>query len=111
MEIAKGIKPSARGEIEITAINEVYMKKSLLKVEKLGRGLAWIDTGNHDDLLEAGNFIKAIEKRQGMQVSCPEEIAFRKGWIDNQKLLEIAKPLNKTNYGKYLTKLAKGQIF
>lgn len=111
VEIAKEIKPSERGEIEITSINEVYMKKGLLKVEKLGRGLAWLDTGNHDDLLEAGNFIKAIEKRQGMQVSSPEEIAFRKGWIDNEKLLEVAKPLNKTNYGKYLTKLAKGQIF
>lgn len=111
VEIAKNVKPSARGEIEITSINEYYMNKKLLKVEKLGRGLAWIDTGNPEELLEAGNFIRAIEKRQGMQVSCPEEIAFRKGWIDAEKLLSIIKPLEKTSYGKYLKKLAEGKIF
>ena len=111
IEIAKNVKPSARGEIEITSINEYYMNKKLLKVEKLGRGLAWIDTGNPEELLEAGNFIKAIEKRQGMQVSCPEEIAYRKGWIDNEKLLSSIKHLEKTNYGKYLKKLAEGKIF
>lgn len=111
VEIAKNVKPSARGEIEITSINEEYMKKKLLKVEKLGRGTAWIDTGNYEELLEAGNFIRAIEKRQGMQVSCPEEIAFRKGWIDSEKLLSIIKPLEKTSYGKYLKKLAEGKIF
>ena len=111
VEIAKNVKPSARGEIEITSINEEYMNRKLLKVEKLGRGLAWIDTGNPEELLEAGNFIKAIEKRQGMQVSCPEEIAFRKGWIDSEKLLSVIKPLEKTNYGKYLKKLAEGKIF
>ena len=111
IEIAEKVKPSARGEIEITSINEEYMKRKLLKVEKLGRGLAWIDTGNPEELLEAGNFIRAIEKRQGMQVSCPEEIAYRKGWIDAEKLLSIIKPLEKTNYGKYLKKLAEGKIF
>ena len=111
VEIAKNVKPSARGEIEITSINEYYMNKKLLKVEKLGRGLAWIDTGNPEELLEAGNFIRAIEKRQGMQVSCPEEIAFRKGWIDAEKLLSIIKPLEKTSYGKYLKKLAEGKVF
>lgn len=111
VEIAKNVKPSARGEIEITSINEEYMKKGLLNVEKLGRGLAWIDTGNPDELLEAGNFIKAIEKRQGMQISCPEEIAFRKGWINSEQLLSILKPLEKTNYGQYLKKLAEGKIF
>lgn len=110
VNIAKTVKPSARGEIEITSINEEYMKKGLLKVEKLGRGLAWIDTGNHDDLLEAGNFIRALEKRQGMQVSCPEEISFRKGWINKEKLLEVSKLFEKTNYGKYLIKLADGEI-
>ena len=111
VEIAEKVKPSARGEIEITSINEEYMKRKLLKVEKLGRGLAWIDTGNPEELLEAGSFIRAIEKRQGMQVSCPEEIAYRKGWIDAEKLLSIIKPLEKTSYGKYLKKLAEGKIF
>ena len=111
VDIAKNITPSERGELEITSINEIYMKKKLLKVQRLGRGLAWIDTGNCDELLEACNFIKAIEKRQGMQVSCPEEIAFRKRWIDSEKLLSVAKLFEKTNYGKYLKKLAEGKIF
>lgn len=111
VEIAKNIQPSARGEIEITSINEEYMKMKKLKVEKLGRGLAWFDTGTHDDLLEAANFVRTVEKRQGMQVSCPEEIAFRKKWIDKDKLIEIAKPFMKTEYGKYLKNLAEGKIY
>lgn len=111
VEIAKNVKPSARGELEITSISEEYMKRKQLKVEKLGRGLAWFDTGTHADLLEAANFVRTIENRQEMQVSCPEEIAFRKGWIDKEKLLEISKPYMKTDYGKYLSKLAKGEIF
>ena len=111
VEIAKNIKPSARGELEITSINEEYMKRKQLKVERLGRGLAWLDTGTHADLLEAANFVRTIENRQGMQVSCPEEIAFRKKWIDKEKLLEIIKPFLKTEYGKYLKNLAEGKIF
>ena len=111
VEIAKNIKPSARGELEITSINEEYMKRKQLKVERLGRGLAWLDTGTHADLLEAANFVRTIENRQGMQVSCPEEIAFRKNWIDKEKLLEITKPFLKTEYGKYLKNLAEGKIY
>ena len=111
VEIAQKIKPSARGEIEITSINEEYMKKRQLKVEKLGRGLAWFDTGTHTDLLEAANFVRTVENRQGMQISCPEEIAYRKGWIDEEKLLEISKPYLKTEYGKYLKNLAEGKIY
>ena len=111
VEIAQNIKPSARGEIEITSINEEYMNRKQLKVEKLGRGLAWFDTGTHADLLEAADFVRTIENRQGMQVSCPEEIAYRKKWIDKEKLLEILKPYLKTNYGKYLKNLAEGKIY
>jgi len=110
VEIAKTIKPSARGEIEITSINEEYMKMRKLKVEKLGRGLAWFDTGTHDDLLEAANFVRTVEKRQGMMVSSPEEIAFRKGWISREKLLELSEIFMKTEYGKYLQNLANGEI-
>lgn len=110
IEIAKKIKPSARGELEITAVNEAYMKKKRLKVEPLGRGLAWFDTGTHSDLLDAANFVRTVEERQGMQVSCPEEIAFRKKWIDSEQLLKISKPYFKTNYGKYLKNLAEGKI-
>ena len=93
------------------SINEEYLKQKRLKVERLGRGLAWLDTGTHADLIEAANFIKTIENRQGMQVSCPEEIAFRKKWIDKEKLLEIIKTFLKTDYGKYLRDLAEGKIF
>ena len=110
VQIAKQVKPSARGEIEITAVNEEYLRQKRLKVERLGRGLAWLDTGTHSDLLEAANFVKTIENRQGMQVSCPEEIAYRKKWIDKEKLLEIIKPFLKTEYGKYLKNLAEGKI-
>lgn len=111
VEIAKNIKPSARGEIEITSVNEEYMNRKQLKVEKMGRGLAWFDTGTHADLLEAADFVRTVENRQGMQISCPEEIAYRKKWIDADKLLEISKPFLKTEYGKYLENLAKGNIY
>ena len=90
--------------------NEEYLRQKRLKVERLGRGLAWLDTGTHSDLLEAANFVKTIENRQGMQVSSPEEIAYRKKWIDKEKLLEIIKPFLKTEYGKYLKNLAEGKI-
>ena len=110
IEIAKNVKPSARGEIEITSVNAEYLKRKKLKVERLGRGLAWFDTGTHADLLEAADFVRTIENRQGMQVSCPEEISYRKGWINKEKLLEISKPYLKTNYGKYLSSLAKGEL-
>lgn len=106
VEIAKNVTPSARGEIEITSINEEFMKRKKLKVEKLGRGLAWLDTGTHDDLLEAGNFVKTIEKRQGMQIACPEEIAYRKGWIDEEQLSKLSDKFMKTEYGKNLKELS-----
>lgn len=108
IEIAKNVKPSARGEIEITAVNEEYMKRGKLKVELLGRGMAWLDTGTHDSLLEAGNYVAAIQNRQGLYVSCIEEIAYKKGFIDKEQLLKLAEPLLKTEYGKYLVKVSEG---
>ncbi len=110
IDIAKNVKPSARGEIEITSINDEYMKRGKLTVEKLGRGMAWFDTGTHDALLETASFVQTIEKRQGMQVCCPEEIAYRKKWIGKEKLLEISEPFMKTEYGQYLKNLAEGKI-
>ena len=110
VEYAKNLKPSARGELEITDLNRIYLEKKALNVELLGQGFTWLDTGTHSDLLEAANFVKTIENRQGMQVSCPEEIAYRKKWIDKEKLLEIIKPFLKTEYGKYLKNLAEGKI-
>ncbi len=110
IDIAKNVKPSARGEIEITSINDEYMKKGKLTVEKLGRGMAWFDTGTHDALLETASFVQTIEKRQGMQVCCPEEIAYRKRWINKEKLIEISQPFMKTEYGQYLKNLAEGKI-
>lgn len=104
-EIAKNLKPSARGELEITALNNEYLKLGQLKVELFGRGLAWFDTGTHDRLLEASNFVEAIQKRQGLFISCIEEIAFRLGYIDEKQLEEIAKSLAKTEYGEYLLDL------
>ena len=108
VEIAKNVKPSARGEIEITSINNEYLRRGTLHVETLGRGFAWLDTGNHDMLLAAADFVSSIQKRQGMYVSCIEEIAYRRGFIDKEQLLELAKPLMKTEYGKYLTEVANG---
>ncbi len=108
VEIAKNVKPSARGEIEITSINNEYLSRGQLHVETLGRGFAWLDTGNHDMLLAAADFVSSIQKRQGMYVSCIEEIAFRRGFITADQLLELAKPLLKTEYGRYLTEVANG---
>ncbi len=108
VEIAKNVKPSARGEIEITSINNEYLRRGTLMVETLGRGFAWLDTGNHDALLDAADFVAAVQKRQGMYISCIEEIAFRRGFIDREQLLKLAEPLMKTNYGKYLVEVANG---
>lgn len=105
VEMAKQIKPSHRGELEITTLNQMYMDAGKLKVEQLGRGFAWLDTGTHDSLLEASQFIHTIEKRQGFKVACLEEIAYRKGWISREAVAEQAKILAKTGYGKYLTQL------
>ena len=107
IEIAKNVKPSARGELEITSINEEYMKRGQLKVEKLGRGMTWFDTGTHDALLETASFVQTIEKRQGLQVCCPEEIAYQKGWITAEQLSKLADKYMKTDYGKYLKELVK----
>lgn len=105
VEIVKNLKPSARGELEITAVNEIYLKKKRLSVNLLGRGYAWLDTGTFESLLEAGKFIEIIEKRQGYKIACIEEIAFKNGWINREKLLEIAEPLKKSGYGEYLGKI------
>lgn len=107
IEIAKNVKPSERGELEITTVNEEYLKKDKLKVELLGRGFAWLDTGTHDSLIEAGQFVQTIEHRQGYKVACLEEIAYNNGWISKEKILEIAKPLAKNGYGEYLYSLVK----
>ena len=106
VKVAKTIKPSKRGELEITTINQVYLKEKQLKVELMGRGYAWFDTGTHDSLLEAANFIQTIENRQGLKVACLEEIVFEQGYISKERLQELAKPLLKNEYGKYLQRLA-----
>lgn len=108
VEIAKNVKPSARGEIEITSINNEYLRRGSLHVETLGRGFAWLDTGNHDALLDAADFVAAFQKRQGLYISCIEEIAYKRGFITREQLLDLAKPLMKTQYGKYLTEVADG---
>ncbi|WP_455944852.1 glucose-1-phosphate thymidylyltransferase RfbA [Leyella stercorea] len=109
VKIAKNIKPSARGELEITTVNQEYLKRGELKVQTLQRGFAWLDTGTHDSLSEASTFIEVIEKRQGQKVACLEEIAFKKGWITKEKLVEVAQPMVKNEYGKYLLRLAEGK--
>ena len=108
VEIAKNVKPSARGEIEITSVNNEYLRRGNLKVETLGRGFAWLDTGNHDMLLEAADFVAAFQKRQGLYISCIEEIAYKRGFIDREQLLKLAEPLLKTAYGQYLVDVANG---
>lgn len=108
VEIAKNVKPSARGEIEITAVNNAYLERGDLKVETMGRGFAWLDTGSHDSLLDAANFVAAFQKRQGLYISCIEEIAYKRGFINKEQLLKLAEPLMKTDYGKYLVEVANG---
>ena len=108
VEIAKNVKPSARGELEITAVNNEYLRRGDLRVETLGRGFAWLDTGSHDSLLDASDYVAAVQKRQGLYVSCIEEIAYRRGFINREQLLKLAEPLMKTNYGKYLVEVANG---
>mgnify|MGYP000992110206 CR=1 FL=1 len=108
VEIAKTVKPSARGEIEITSVNNEYLNRETLSVETLGRGFAWLDTGNHDMLLAAADFVSAFQKRQGLYISCIEEIAYKRGFIDKEQLVKLAQPLLKTDYGKYLMEIAEG---
>ena len=106
MARAKEVKPSHRGELEITTLNEMYMHDGALRAQMLGRGFAWLDTGTHESLLEAAHFVQTIETRQGLKISCPEEIAFRSGFIDRDQLIKLAKPLQKNQYGQYLLRLA-----
>lgn len=108
VEIAKNVKPSARGEIEITSVNNEYLRRGNLKVETLGRGFAWLDTGNHDMLLAAADFVSAFQKRQGLYISCIEEIAYKRGFINEEQLKKLAQPLMKTEYGQYLMEIAQG---
>ncbi len=109
VEVAKQIKPSARGELEITSVNQAFLQAKELKVQLLGRGFAWLDTGTHDSLTEATNFVETLEKRQGLKISCLEEIAYRKGWISKEKLKELAQELSKNGYGQYLLDLVKSK--
>ena len=110
-DIAASIKPSARGELEITDVNRAYLQQGELNVELMGRGMAWLDTGTHESLLEAGQFIATIENRQGLKIACPEEIAYRKGYIDAAQLEELAQPLKKNGYGHYLLQLLNSKVF
>jgi glucose-1-phosphate thymidylyltransferase len=110
-DIAASIKPSPRGELEITEVNATYLRQGQLSVEIMGRGYAWLDTGTHDSLLEAGQFIATLEKRQGLKVACPEELAFRNGWIDAAQLAALAQPLAKSGYGQYLLKLLGEKVY
>jgi glucose-1-phosphate thymidylyltransferase len=110
-DIAASIKPSARGELEITDVNRVYLEKSQLQVEVMGRGMAWLDTGTHDSLLDASQFIATLEKRQGLKVACPEEVAFRKRYINSEQLERLAEPMKKNEYGQYLLRLLQEKVF
>ena len=110
VEIAKNVEPSERGELEITAVNNEYLRRGKLKVELFGRGMAWLDTGTHKGLLDASNYVEAVQTRQGLYIACLEEIAYRKGYISREQLLELAKPLMKTDYGKYLVKVSQESL-
>lgn len=110
VEKAKGLKPSARGELEITDLNKLYLEEGNLRVKLMGRGMAWLDTGTHESLMQASNFIATIEQRQGLKVACIEEIAYRNGWIDGDRLRDLAKPLEKNQYGQYLLSLLKDDL-
>jgi glucose-1-phosphate thymidylyltransferase len=107
IDIAKGVQPSDRGEIEITSVNNVYLKQNRLKVELFGRGMAWLDTGTHQSMLDASNFVEAVQKRQGLYIACIEEIAYRRGYIDAAQVEKLAQPLSKTEYGQYLLGMLK----
>jgi glucose-1-phosphate thymidylyltransferase len=111
VEIAKALKPSPRGELEITDLNRVYLERGALDVQVMGRGHAWLDTGTHDSLIDAAQFIQTLEKRQGLKISCPEEIAWRQGWIDDEQLRRIAAPLAKSGYGQYLLRIIDERVF
>jgi glucose-1-phosphate thymidylyltransferase len=110
VDIAKNVTPSERGELEITSINQEYLNRGELNVELLGRGFAWLDTGTHDALMEAGQFVQTIENRQGYKVACIEEISYRNQWIDKESLIKLAEPLGKTGYGQYLIEIANEKI-
>lgn len=109
VDLASSLKPSARGELEITDLNRLYLEKSQLRVEKLGRGYAWLDTGTHESLLQASSFVQTVEERQGLKISCPEEIAYRMGWINKENVIKTAEPLRKNGYGQYLLNLLDGE--
>ena len=107
LDIVASLKPSARGELEITDVNRTYLENGKLNVELMGRGMAWLDTGTHESLLQAGNFVETIEERQGLKIACPEEIAYRAGWITTEHLVALAEPLHKSGYGRYLLDLIR----
>jgi len=109
-DIASSVRPSGRGELEITSVNQAYLERGQLNVQTMGRGFAWLDTGTHESMLEASQFIHTLERRQGLKVACPEEIAWRNGWIDRDQLLALAEPLAKSGYGAYLQAVARGNI-
>jgi glucose-1-phosphate thymidylyltransferase len=111
VELAKSLKPSSRGELEITDLNRLYLKQGQLDVEIMGRGYAWLDTGTHESLLDASQFIATLEHRQGLKVACPEEIAYRNEWISADQLEELAQPLLKNGYGQYLQRILKEKVF
>ena len=111
VDIARSIQPSARGELEITAVNQAYLERDALTVQVLKRGYAWLDTGTHDSLLDAGQYIATLEHRQGLKIACLEEIAWRQGWIDRQQVESVAKPLSKNGYGQYLLRILREKVF